>query len=70
MNWDPTWDCELAETYAGVYGDMSYEKALVEDALRRHCEQILQPYWDKRETCEDVIAKIEKLQPEPEKVNA
>jgi hypothetical protein len=60
MTWDATWDVELAETFAGVYGE-GYEKVLLEDALRRHCEQILQAYWDKKETVDQVLTKIEAI---------
>ena len=62
--WQPEHDVEIREVYAGCYG-ANYEQVLIEDALRYQCEQILQPYWDKKETVDAVLAKIEKLQPEP-----
>jgi len=64
-DWQPEHDVELAEVYAGVYDNMPYQKALLADALTRMGERVLQGYLGGKESVDDVLDRIEKIeQPE------
>ena len=60
MDWQPEFDVELAESYAGVYGD-SFFKALLEDSFARLAKRIMRRYIDGQETIDEVLDRLEKI---------